>query len=200
MRAALLFPLLTLGGAVGDAVDEIVIGEAVELTAESCGAADVGPVVGGVDILETFRLAQANMTSEPPPMGLPRYNWTDEEGYTFYFLSQANADEFGANQNKYPLGSGGYCGLASSGIDPSCAFEGCKGPACITEALYEISTDGKLYFFFGADGQVAYDDGEPSSSAGSAALLAKVEADKGGKCYNTDYSACTPALQHLTQI
>ena len=43
---------------------------------------------------------------------------TDGEGFTFYFENEDNLEAFQAHKDSYPVGAGGYCGLAVSGQDP----------------------------------------------------------------------------------
>merc|ERR1711924_355055 len=85
----------------------------------SCGAASAGPVLNGIDIVDAFQAAKAGH-SAVPQKGSPANNYTDSAGFTFYFISAANAASYKASPSSYPVGAGGYCGLAVSGGDPAC--------------------------------------------------------------------------------
>jgi hypothetical protein len=96
----------------------------------TCGDASLGPVLNGVDIVATFEAAKAG-ASIVPPAGSEEYSYTTDEGFVFWFESAANAATYADAPEAYPLGAGGYCGLAVSGNDPACNNELCKGGACV---------------------------------------------------------------------
>ena len=82
--------------------------------AEGCGTRTLGPVLGGIDIVATYVSARQKV-EEPPIMGRPQYNFTNDEGFTFYFSSQVSLDAYAESPESYPVGAGGYCGAGCSG-------------------------------------------------------------------------------------
>jgi len=177
---------------------ELVLGNASSLLTEGCGAANLGPVLGGVDIVSAYAAATAGARIDPP-MGSSQYRWQNPEGFFFHFTSRENLDAYSASPKSFPLGAGGYCGLACSGHDDSCAAGSmCKGPACLSSPMtYEIATDGLLYFFFGGGGMKTFNyfDGtnksqiNMSSIASCAMAVIEAEHAQGHQCFNTDFYA-----------
>jgi len=158
----------------------------------SCGDPSLGPVLNGVDIVATFKLAQAKSGTTAPVMGSSVYPYTNTDtGYSFYFATQANLDEYKASPESFPIGAGGYCGLAVSGGDPACGDSVCQGGACTTSsATFEVATDGKLYFFLGAGAMSIFNRDQSTSTAGCTANIAAVEKLTGKTCLNTDKFNC----------
>jgi len=157
----------------------------------SCGAATAGPVLNGVDIVATFTQAKAGTPTEPPVMGSAEYNFTDSEGFTFHFSSAANAASYSASPSSYPVGAGGYCGLAVSGGDPACGYQVCEGGACLSSAsTYKLASDGKLYFFLGPGAENIFSSDEAKNAAGCTANIAAVQNKTGTTCWNTDKFNC----------
>jgi len=207
LRQALLFYLVTLGSASGhiDSFLEMTPGNASALL--TCGDPTLGPVLAGVDLVATFRLAEAG-TLAAPTMGLPQYSWTTVNGYSFYFSSQETLDAYRASPDSFPLGAGGYCGYACSGHDSTCDCHDvesceendfCKGPSCLTSPLnYEIMSDGKLYFFFAEGGKDTFKQYDAlnisiehrSSTHCDAAIEKAKSLAEDGACYNTEFYYC----------
>jgi len=157
----------------------------------SCGAPSDGPVLNGIDIVATYNLAKsAQAGSTPPVAGTSEYSYTDSEGFEFHFANANNQALFKANPKNYPVGAGGYCGLAVSGNDPMCSGV-CQGPACLTsDSTYEMA-NGKLFFFLGDGAMRIFNSNNATASALDCdANIAKVESSTGSTCWNTNKFMC----------
>lgn len=203
------FGLLLVASSCTSAL-ELTLGNASNLLTDGCGAANLGPVLGGVDIVSAYAAAAAGSHIDPP-MGSPQYRWQNLQGFFFHFTSRANLDAYSASPQSFPLGAGGYCGLACSGHDDSCASRMCKGPACLSSPMtYEIAADGLLYFFFGGGGMKTFNyfDGtnksqiNMSSIASCAMAVREAEHVQGHQCFNTDFCmrACHPRTRQLVSL
>ena len=158
----------------------------------SCGSPSSGPVLNGVDGVATYNLAKSSQAgSQPPIMGTSDNAFKDAEGFEFYFSSAENAALYKKNPENYPVGAGGYCGLAVSGNDPMCSASVCEGPACLTsDSTYEMA-NGKLFFFLGSGAMRIFNSNNATASAISCdANIAQAESTIGGTCWNTDKFNC----------
>lgn len=159
-----------------------------------CGDPTAGAVMSGVDIVATYLNANASLSGaspQAPVMGSALYNYTSDEGFTFWFSSAGNVALYASSPETFPLGAGGYCGLAVSGNDPACNYEVCKGPACITEAATnQVAPDGKLYFFLGAGAVKQFNEDAEGNAANCASEVERVEDSTGISCFNTDLFRC----------
>ena len=93
-----------------------------------CGDPGVGPVLGGIDLVEASTLAGQNVSV---PHGSEMHG-VNAFGYRFLFVSEANAVAFQSNPAAHVPRFGGYCGIAMTGHDDCCApLPACLGPTCI---------------------------------------------------------------------
>lgn len=77
------------------------------------GAGTAGPVLGGVDFVDLLDYYETEQTKKVPEYGVETFSHTlaDETygtDYVFHFKSQANADKFAQNPEKYMPGGGGF--------------------------------------------------------------------------------------------
>jgi len=157
-----------------------------------CGTPSAGPVLNGLDLVETLKsLAYGNA---PVFANSTEHSYVDEDGFVFQFASEENKETYLANVDLYQIGAGGYCGFAVSGFDPACGSDGdsCNGPACLTsdETAEILVNDGKMYFFLGngALNQFMKTDGSRENAADN---LEEARKSSGyANCYNTDLFRC----------
>ncbi len=116
--------------------------------------------------------------------------YKSDEGFEFWFSSQDNLKDYESNPDDFPIGAGGYCGLAVSGGDPACDYEVCQGPACVEKSTtYEIA-NGKLYFFLGDGAMKIFNQDKNASATNCEANVLAVQNATGITCYNTDKFMC----------
>jgi len=176
--------------------------------AEGCGTRTLGPVLGGIDIVATYVSARQKV-EEPPIMGRPQYNFTNDEGFTFYFSSQASLDAYAESPESYPVGAGGYCGGSCSGMDANCADEWnsndpvwgvdhCLGGICPTSSVaHQIASNGVLYFFRSETSRdvfnrVASNQDQAASIANCTETVRLAAQAQGFTCWNTDEYTVEP--------
>ncbi len=159
---------------------------------KSCGSPSDGPVLNGVDIVATYNMAKSGTAnSQPPVMGSSQFVYKDAEGFEFYFESDANRAAYKENSESFPVGAGGYCGLAVSGNDPACGSKVCQGPACLTSSSTYEMAEGKLFFFLGSGAMRLFNGSNATESAINCdANIAQAEKSIGGTCWNTDKFMC----------
>lgn len=174
-----LFPFLFLGLTRGQ-----------DSTIASCSdPKTTGPVLNGIDIVETFTSAAAG-NATVPPVGSEKFSYTDDEGFEWHFISQANMNSYLLDPSKYPIGAGGYCSLAISGNDPACNYEVCTGPACLDSADTHAVYNGKLYFFLGSGARHIFEEDLDTNLANVDTVIAGVEDLNGISCRNDEIFRC----------
>ena len=125
-----------------------------------------------------------------PVKGSEEFVYKSDEGFEFWFSSQDNLKDYESNPDDFPIGAGGYCGLAVSGGDPACDYEVCQGPACVEKSTtYEIA-NGKLYFFLGDGAMKIFNQDKNASATNCEANVLAVQNATGITCYNTDKFMC----------
>jgi len=171
--------------------------------AEGCGTRTLGPVLGGIDIVATYVSARQKV-EEPPIMGRPQYNFTNDEGFTFYFSSQVTLDVYAESPESYPVGAGGYCGAGCSGTDVNCAndwnskdpvwgVDHCLGGVCPTSsAAHQIASNGVLYFFRNENSRDHFNLDQAASIANCTETVRLAAQAQGLTCWNTDEYTVEP--------
>jgi YHS domain-containing protein len=111
------------------------------------------PAAGGVDVVEIFNKAsqgydQSNYTAANISSDSSTSFTSVHRGYTYYFETQANAETFAVNPDKYIPQFGGFCAY---GIGAEFCNNGgwiwdedCQGPSAHT-SIWMVKND-KLYF------------------------------------------------------
>ena len=162
-------------------------------TIDSCSDPRIGPVLNGIDVVETFTSAAAGNVTVPP-LGSEKFSYFDDEGFEWRFLSQQNMNSYKQDPSKFQIGAGGYCSLAISGSDPACDYDVCTGPACLdsadTHALYTVDGTAKLYFFLGSGARKIFEEDLEENLANVEAVITEVEDRNSISCRNDEVFRC----------